>query len=83
MRLLGDVPTTEMTLLHLHRRFGRKCPGGESIVSLIASEEGSLLGYGGMEVILGAKLDFRGTGFLLLFFTSFTLIVDRELGFLF
>ena len=67
MRLLGDVPTTGTTLLYLHRRFGRKCPGGESIVSLIASEEGSLLGYRGMEVILGDKLDFRSTSFLLLF----------------
>ena len=43
---------------------------------------GSLLWYGGMEVILGGKLSIRSTGFLLLLF-SFTLIVNRESGFFF
>ena len=26
VRLLGDVPTIGMTLLHLYRRLGKKCP---------------------------------------------------------
>lgn len=43
VRLSDDIPTTGTILLHLHRRFGMKCRRGESIVSLIACQEGSLL----------------------------------------